>query len=113
MLDGGFPCLEPPDEVGGLMESQTLQGRRSEARAVALVADDDDAAALIGHLGDAVRAGGGGPPLPDVPVNGEGAGKLAVPVALLGWADVDEQGAGSNLGPQVGWVHPVQALAGG
>jgi len=61
-----------------------------------------------------VRAGGVQLPLEDVPVDRECAGEVAVTMALLDRADVHDQGAGSDLGRQVGWLHrsrPLRAVS--
>ena len=60
-----------------------------------------------------VRAAGVQSPFQNVPVNDERARQLTVTLTLLDRADVHDQGADGDLGRQVGWLHPIEALAGG
>ncbi len=106
------PGLESADEIGGTFKSEFAEGCRCEAGAVAPVADDDDAAVGVGHLRNVVGAGGVQSPFEDVSVDDQRAWEFAVALSLLDWACVNHQGAGGDLGRQVGWLHPIKTLAG-
>ena len=95
-----------------MLEAEALQGRRGEARAVTLVADDDDAAVAVTYLGYAVRAGGGESPLQNVSVNHDRPGKVSVSGALFRWASVDDKGPQGDLRREVDGLDPIQALTG-
>ncbi len=74
------------------------------------MADDDDGqvvAVCDGQAGGATRVKA---PFEDVAFDDEGAGDLAGGVALGGWPDVDEDGAGLLRGVGLVWFEPAAWL---
>ena len=80
------------------MQPELTQGCCGKAGAVPLVADEDDALLWACQLRDVVVTGRVQPPLQDVAVNNHGSGQLAVALALLHGADVNQQGSRVKLG---------------
>ncbi len=105
------PRLITPAQVGCVGEANPLQGVGSKAGAVALVADKDDA--TVGVVGDRQTMGAGRvePPLEDVSIDDEGAGKFPVALTLVMRADVDDEGAGGLGGSEVLGLDPVEITA--
>jgi hypothetical protein len=83
------------------MQAEPTEGRRRQARAVALVADENDPQVEPGGFRDPVRARRIEPPLENVPVDHDRAGKLPVALALLGRPDIHDQRSAGGFGSQI------------
>ena len=90
------------------MQAELLQGDRREARAVALVADQDDAPVRVVGDREAVRAGRVEAPLEHVAVDDERARQLAVAEAQLHRPHVDDECPTRGDGGQVRGLDPVE-----
>jgi len=95
---GSLPGVEATIEVGGAMESEILQARGSEARAVPLGAEDHYLDVVIDRSRNVGSAGRVEPPFEHVALDDERSGNLALRATLRGWADVDEERATSHCG---------------
>ena len=89
--------LRPGDEaagqIGSIEEAEVLQGRRRQARSIALGAHEDDLLIVSGHLGKPVRTARIEPPLENVAIDDQRARQLTVPTPHLDGSDVDQQRA--------------------
>jgi hypothetical protein len=101
--------LKAADQICRAEQAQLSQRRGRQTRAVALVANDDNAVLITRYLSDAVRARRIQPPLQHVPVDDRRTGQFPVTLPLLPRADIDNQAAGGLLGCELGSTHPVQA----
>ena len=106
------PGLESTGQIDGSLESELAQRGRCQTRAVALVADHDDAYAGIGDLGYVMRAGGVESPLEHVAVNDQRSRQVPVTLSLFDRTGVDDQRARRHLLLQVGRLDPIEAAPG-
>ncbi len=93
LLNESEPSLVAADEVGGACQSQVVQPRRNEARAIPLVAHDHDPHVVANDLRDSMRGSGIEAPFQNVSVDHNRAGHQAIARTLLDRASVDDQGS--------------------
>jgi hypothetical protein len=105
------PGLETADEVGRTGQPQPLQGVRSEAGAVALIADNHDPPGAVEINRQPVGAGRIQPPLEDVSVNDDSSRKITVAVPLVDRPRVNNKGARCHLPLKIRSVNTLEAGA--
>jgi hypothetical protein len=104
---GVAPSLVSVDEVGCPGEAHSPKHRRCEARAVALVADENDPSVVAG-VGDPIWAGGVEAPFEDVAVDRDGTGERSISAALFEGPDVDDQSPRRLFGCDLVRWHTVE-----
>lgn len=103
-----FPCLISAAQVGSVGETEPLQRVGGEAGAVTLTADEHDATVVVVGDRQSIRAGRVQPPFEDVAVDHQGVRQVPVPPALIGRADVDDEGTSGPGGREVRGLDPIE-----
>lgn len=102
------PPLIPADEVGGPVQSEVLKRGRGKARAVALIAYDNDALVVIGDFAEPMRAGGIESPFQNVSIDDDRSRQFPVSTTLFDRPYVYDEGSGIQFGSQLLWSDASQ-----
>ena len=103
-----MPCPESTRQIGSVGQPEILERCRSQARRVALRADDDHPDLMVAGLGDAPCRGGIEPPLEHVALHDSRTRDGPFTTTLLARTDVEQEGSRLELPRRLTRVDSVQ-----